>query len=53
VRKEYTPDVPSGTALVLAVLKLWVVASECKFTYINDQDICWTVKKKQFNSQQG
>jgi len=40
VRTEYTPDVPSGTAFVLAVLNLWVVMSECKFTYINNQDIC-------------
>jgi hypothetical protein len=46
VRMEHAPDVSSGTALVLAVLNLWVVALGSEFTYINSQDICWTFKEK-------
>lgn len=52
VRMEHAPDVSNGTALVLVVLNLWVAASGCKLTYINNQDMCWTVKEKQFVSQQ-
>jgi hypothetical protein len=39
VRMEQAPDVSSGTALVVAVLNLWVATSGSKSTYMKSNPI--------------